>query len=210
MRDTLESVFGVYVDGYIMVDFNGFTDVIDAMGGVVVDVPTEIVDDQYPTADYGTEVVRFMPGRQLMNGDRALKYVRTRHQDSDDGRRERQLQVLRALFEQAKSFDSITNGFEIITALGGSVQTSFYLDQQLTLAQLGYSMDDGDIPALSLTAPLIWGGYADSGAGSTSRTRSRCGVGVEVALDRLHQRGHADCRRRDSDRDSALITGPEN
>ena len=164
MRDTLESVFGVYIDGYIMVDFNGFTDVIDAMGGVTVDVPTEIVDDQYPTDNYGTEVVRFTPGRQLMDGERALKYVRTRHQDSDDGRRERQLQVLRALFEQAKSFDSISNGFEIITALGGSVQTSFYLDQQLTLAQLGYSMDDGDIQLSSLTAPLIWGGYTDNGA----------------------------------------------
>ena len=164
MRDTLESVFGVYLDGYIMVDFNGFTNVIDAMGGVVIDVPTQIVDDQYPTENYGTEVVRFMPGRQLMDGDRALKYVRTRHQDSDDGRRERQLQVLRALFEQAKSFGSITNGFEIITALGDSVQTSFYLDQQLTLAQIGYSMDDGDIQLSSLTAPLIWGGYTDNGA----------------------------------------------
>ena len=164
MRDTVESVFGVYIDGYIMVDFNGFTNVIDAMGGVVVDVPSQIVDDQYPTENYGTEVVRFMPGRQLMDGDRALKYVRTRHQDSDDGRRERQLQVLRALFEQAKSFDSLTNGFEIVTALGGSVQTSFYLDQQLTLAQLGYSMDDGDIQLSSLTAPLIWGGYLDNGA----------------------------------------------
>ena len=164
MRDTVESVFGVVIDGYIMVDFGGFTDVIDAMGGVVIDVPTEIVDDQYPTEDYGTEVVRFMPGRQFMDGDRALKYVRTRHQDSDDGRRARQLQVLRALFEKAKSFDSITNGFDIITALGGSVQTSFYLDQQLTLAQIGYSMSDGDIRLSSLTAPLIWGGYTDSGA----------------------------------------------
>ena len=99
-----------------------------------------------------------------MDGDRALKYVRTRHQDSDDGRRERQLQVLRALFDQAKSFGSITNGFEIITALGDSVQTSFYLDQQLTLAQIGYSMDDGDIQLSSLTDPLIWGGYTDNGA----------------------------------------------
>ena len=80
-----------------------------------------------------------------MNGVRALKYVRTRHQDSDDGRRDRQLQIFRALFDRAKTFDSITNGYQIITALGDSVQTSFYLDQQLTLAQIGYSMDDGDI-----------------------------------------------------------------
>jgi LCP family protein required for cell wall assembly len=164
MRDTIESVFGVMIDGYIMVDFGGFTDVIDAMGGVVIDVPTEIVDDQYPTDDYGTEVIRFMPGRQFMDGDRALKYVRTRHQDSDDGRRARQLQVLHALFDKAKSFDSLTNGFDIITALGGSVQTSFYLDQQLTLAQIGYAMNDEDIQLSSLTAPLIWGGYTDSGA----------------------------------------------
>jgi len=164
VRDTVESVLGVYIDGYIMVDFNGFTDVIDAMGGVTVDVPELIVDTEYPTEDYGTEVVRFMPGRQLMNGDRALKYVRTRHQDSDDGRRERQLQVLRALFDQAKSIGSITNGFEIITALGDSVQTGFYLDQQLTLAQIGYAMDDQDITLATLGDPLIWGGYTESGA----------------------------------------------
>ena len=100
----------------------------------------------------------------MMNGDRALKYVRTRHQDSDDGRRARQLQVIRALFDKAKSFDSISNGFEVITALGDSVQTGFYLDQQLTLAQIGYGMDDQDIQLLSLGEPLIWGGYADSGA----------------------------------------------
>jgi LCP family protein required for cell wall assembly len=164
MRDTVESVFGVFIDGYIMVDFNGFTEVIDAMDGVVIDVPTAIVDEEYPTDDFGTEVVRFSPGLQLMDGDRALKYVRTRHQDSDDGRRERQLQVLRSLFDRAKSFDSITNGYEIITALGGSVQTSFYLDQQLTLAQIGYAMNDEDIQLSTLSEPLIWGGYTDSGA----------------------------------------------
>jgi polyisoprenyl-teichoic acid--peptidoglycan teichoic acid transferase len=164
MRDTVESVFGVYIDGYIMVDFNGFTEVIDAMGGVTLEVPELIVDPEYPTADFGTEIVRFMPGRQLMDGDRALKYVRTRHQDSDDGRRERQLQVLRALFDKAKSFDSITNGFDVITALGDSVQTGFYLDQQLTLAQIGYAMDDGDIQLSTLGEPLIEGGYAENGA----------------------------------------------
>jgi LCP family protein required for cell wall assembly len=164
MRDTVESVFGVYIDGYILVDFNGFTEVIDAMGGVTVNVPTEIVDEEYPTEDFGTEVVRFPAGLQRMDGDRALKYVRTRHQDSDDGRRERQLQILRALFDKAKSFGSISNGFNVITALGGSVQTSFFLEQQLTLAQIGYAMDDPDIQLLNLGEPLIWGGYTESGA----------------------------------------------
>jgi hypothetical protein len=44
------------------------------------------------------------------------------------------------------------------------VQTSFFLEQQLTLAQIGYAMDDTDIQLLTLGEPLIWGGYADSGA----------------------------------------------
>jgi LCP family protein required for cell wall assembly len=164
MRDTIEFVFQVPIDGYIMVDFNGFTEVIDAMGGVTVDVPETIVDTEFPTEDFGTETVRFTPGIQKLNGERALQYVRTRHQDSDDGRRERQLQILRALFGQAKSFGSITNGFEIITALGDSIQTSFWLEQQLTLAQLGYDMTDSDIKLLNLTEPMIWGGYTDAGA----------------------------------------------
>lgn len=164
MRDTIESVFQVPIHGYVMVDFDGFTEVVDSMGGVTLDVPELIVDNEYPTEDKGIEVVTFSPGKQTMNGERALKYVRTRHQDSDDGRRDRQLQVLRAMFDQAKSFDSISNGFDIITALGGSVQTSFYIDQQLALAQIGYGMADADITLSNLGDPLIWGGYTEDGS----------------------------------------------
>lgn len=164
MRDTIESVFQVPIHGYIMVDFDGFTEVIDAMGGVTVNVPEKLVDEEYPTDEFGTEVLVFEAGVQAMDGDRALKYVRTRHQDSDDGRRDRQLQVLRALFDQAKSFGSVSNGLDIITALGDSVQTSFYIDQQIALAQIGYDMEDPDIRLVTITEPLIWGGYTDAGA----------------------------------------------
>ncbi len=164
MRDTIESVFGVPIDGYVLIDFNGFVDVVDEMGGVDIDVPALIIDTEYPTEDYGTESVTFLPGMQHMNGETALIYVRTRHQDSDDGRRERQIQVLRALFDQAKSVGSLTNGFQIINALGDAVQTSFSLEQQLTLAKLGYGMTNGDITTAALTAPLISGGYISTGA----------------------------------------------
>jgi LCP family protein required for cell wall assembly len=164
MRDTIESVFQVPIHGYIMVDFDGFTEVIDEMGGVTVNVPEKLVDEEYPTDEFGTEVLIFEAGVQTMDGERALKYVRTRHQDSDDGRRERQLQVLRALFDQAKSFGSVSNALDIITALGDSVQTSFYIDQQIALAQIGYDMEDPDIRLVTLTEPLIWGGTTETGA----------------------------------------------
>jgi hypothetical protein len=80
--------------------------VIDALGGISVDVPVPIVDEEYPTPDFGTMRVEFVAGPQRMDGARALIYARTRHADSDFGRAERQQQVLRAILHefQAKSW----------------------------------------------------------------------------------------------------------
>jgi LCP family protein required for cell wall assembly len=164
VRDTIEDVFGVPIDGYVLVDFSGFQQVVDAVGGVDNNVPYEIVDPEYPTADNGTETVTFHAGMQHMDGERALKYVRTRHADSDDGRRERQMQVLQALFEKGKQITSITRADKLILAAGSAVQTSFPLDQQLILARLAYDMDPSHIRWSSLAPPLLQPGSTTSGA----------------------------------------------
>jgi LCP family protein required for cell wall assembly len=163
VRDTIESVFGIPLDGYVLIDFNGFKDVVDSVGGVDVDVPYEIIDDQYPTEDYGTEVVKFEQGMQHMDGEQALKYVRTRHADSDDARRTRQYQVLLSLFDKGKSFSSVTRADELIVALGKSVQTSFPLEQQLLLARVGMQTDRANIRLSVLGPPLLQPGYAADG-----------------------------------------------
>jgi LCP family protein required for cell wall assembly len=163
VRDTIETVFGVPLDGYILIDFSGFENVVDSVGGVDVEVPYAIVDEEYPTEDYGTEVVTFDPGLQHMDGETALKYVRTRHGDSDDARRERQYQVLLALFDKGKSIGSVTRFDDIIGALGGSVQTSFPFEQQLTLARLGLEIERIDIRLSVLGPPLLESGYTEDG-----------------------------------------------
>ncbi len=81
------------------INFNGFAQLIDAVGGVEVDVPREIVDTEYPTEDFGYMTLRIPAGRQRMNGETALQYVRTRHADSDFGRGQRQQQVIRGLVQ---------------------------------------------------------------------------------------------------------------
>ncbi|MGH2548789.1 MAG: LCP family protein, partial [Thermomicrobiales bacterium] len=164
VRDTIEYNFGVPIDDYVMIDFSGFTDVVDAVGGITVDVPYDIYDPEYPTEDYGTEVLDIPAGETEMDGDMALKYVRTRHADSDDQRRERQLQVLRAIFSKGKELGSISKIDNMILALGDSAQTSFPLDEQLTLARLAMEMDDANITLTSLAPPLIYGGTIDTGA----------------------------------------------
>lgn len=163
VRDTIESLFGITIDGYVLVDFSGFSDVVDAMGGVTVDVPYEIIDKEYPTEDYGVQTIHFDPGMQTMNGEEALIYVRTRHADSDDARRQRQLDVIRAVFTQGKSIESIANADQIILSAGGAIQTSFDLEEQLTLARVAYEMNDAEIRLTTLGEPLLQPGWNADG-----------------------------------------------
>ena len=88
---------GAPIDRYLLVGLQGVREIVDAAGGVEIDVDEPIHDGAYPTDDYGTIVVDIPAGRQTMDGETALRYARTRHQDSDFGRVARQQRVLLAL-----------------------------------------------------------------------------------------------------------------
>src|SRR4029450_12144623 len=98
--ESLAQDFGVQVDRYARLQFNGFVELIDAVGGVTIDVERSIVDDSYPTPDGGVTTVRFDSGVQHMDGEHALAYARTRHADDDYQRADRQQQVISALMSR--------------------------------------------------------------------------------------------------------------
>jgi LCP family protein required for cell wall assembly len=100
MKASFQESFGIKVERYVRLDFKGFVALIDAVGGVELDVPKLIIDYEYPTADGGVMTVRFDPGREHMDGERALQYARTRHQDDDYQRAARQQQVVDALIKK--------------------------------------------------------------------------------------------------------------
>lgn len=105
---TVEQFLGFYgrglrVDYTAQINFEGFVGIIDALGGITIDVPYAIVDYEYPTPDFGTMYVEFQPGLQHMDGQTALIYARTRHADSDFGRSERQQQVIRAIVTELQA-----------------------------------------------------------------------------------------------------------
>jgi LCP family protein required for cell wall assembly len=101
--ETVAANFGVPVHGYVRLDFDGFRAVVDAVGGVDVAVQETIVDYAYPTDDYGTTRIEIPAGSQRMDGETALRYVRTRHSSSDFDRAARQQQVLIALVKRLSS-----------------------------------------------------------------------------------------------------------
>jgi LCP family protein required for cell wall assembly len=95
--ETVEANFALPLDSYVRLDFDGFRAVIDAVGGIDVVVEEAFVDDAYPTEDYGTTRIVISAGAQHMDGETALRYVRSRHASSDFDRAARQQQVLMAL-----------------------------------------------------------------------------------------------------------------
>lgn len=97
LAEAVEQNFGISIERTVRLDFHGFVELIDAVGGITIDVERAIVDNLYPTADGGVTSIRFESGVQHMDGERALIYARTRHADDDYRRTERQQQVVSAL-----------------------------------------------------------------------------------------------------------------
>ena len=97
MSAAIANDYDVEIDRYVRMNFENFTDLIDAVGGISINVERAVEDYAYPTADGGTIALRFDPGWQHMDGERALQYARTRHGDDDYRRADRQQQVMTAL-----------------------------------------------------------------------------------------------------------------
>jgi LCP family protein required for cell wall assembly len=151
------------VDRFLRLDFATFVRAVDALGGIEVDVPVPIVDSEYPTPDYGVTTIRFDPGLQVMDGERALIYVRTRHSDGDFGRSMRQLQVLQALAAKAIQPATWPRLPDLYRVLRDGVVTNLTPIDGLALLQLVSAVAGGEVKTATLedaTTPWVTPGGA--------------------------------------------------
>lgn len=128
---------GVPVEHYFMVDFQAFTGVIDTLGGITVEVPKDIYDPLYPDMNYGYDPLYIEAGTHEFNGYTALKYARTRHQDSDFHRAQRQQQVLLAIRQKVVNQgidDMILKTPVLYQQFRDGVRTDLSLEQLIQLA----------------------------------------------------------------------------
>jgi polyisoprenyl-teichoic acid--peptidoglycan teichoic acid transferase len=160
---------GQHVDAIAQINFDGFAEVIDVLGGVDIDVPTLIVDDEYPTPDFGTTRIEFQPGIQHMDGATALIYARTRHPDSDFGRSERQQQVLRAILAKLRARGPLGQAWlapGLLGGLDGAVTTTLPIarpDVLLGLAWLGSGLNPDELGQSGLS-PATAPNYREEGS----------------------------------------------
>jgi LCP family protein required for cell wall assembly len=158
VKQTVGELVGLQVTHFVMVNFDGFTTLIDKLGGIYVDVPKPIDDPAYPTENYGTIKVHFDAGRQLLNGERALIYSRTRHADSDFGRNQRQQQVLLAIFDRVREqglLGQLTNLDEYTDVMSDYIRTDLSRRDMLSLASMGANLDAGSIQRYAIDPSMV-------------------------------------------------------
>ena len=115
--ETIENDYKIEIDGYALVDFDSFTDVIDVLGGVQVDVPAYVAN--YLSSE--AKGVYFPRGEKvLLNGEQALRFARVRKTDKDGdvSRVARQRQVVNALIDKCvnASLSDINEVFDVVLA----------------------------------------------------------------------------------------------
>ena len=141
VAQTIQANFGIAIDNYARVDFSGFEQVVDAVGGIVIDVERPVKDDEYPTDDYGTMRVFIPPGPMLLDGKSALMYARSRHSESDFGRSRRQQRVLMALRERAMQMNIVTKVPTLLSIAQKAISTDLRAEEMVQLGRLGLQME---------------------------------------------------------------------
>jgi LCP family protein required for cell wall assembly len=153
-KATVENVVGVPIHYTVMINFTGFKDLVDAVGGVTVDVENSFCDYDYPVEYKGdTRKVCFNKGKTEMNGTKALQFARSRHsiqnnEGSDFARSKRQQKLLVAIKEKALSANTYLNPkkiYDILTALGSNIKSDFSMTDLVRVNEIAKGVDTSKI-----------------------------------------------------------------
>jgi LCP family protein required for cell wall assembly len=149
---SVESVLGITIDYNAIINFAAFKQAVATVGGVTVDVPTDLVD---PTMAWqnGNNPVLAKAGIDTFNDNQALNYVRSRETTSDFARAERQRAVLEAIKEKVETLGTISNPLKLaglINAFGNNVNTDISLSDADRLYSILKDIPDSKTNSISL------------------------------------------------------------
>jgi LCP family protein required for cell wall assembly len=187
-EEGVSMITGLNIQNWVSVDFIGFINIVDALGGVSVNVPYSFEDDYYPitgeedntcgkseeevdvlTATMSGDLLLkefpcrfeklvFSRGAQIMDGQTALEFVRSRHSavgGSDFGRSQRQQAFLVAIKNKLLSYKSIPRLIPVINLLSKNTRTDIDIKTGIDLLKQQASLSDVEIKTISLTTDNV-------------------------------------------------------
>lgn len=150
---TVEELLEIPIDFYVKVNFNAFIDVVDALGGIDVEVPYTF-SEQNSEDEAGA--ITLKKGLQKLDGEEALALARTRKKDNDIERGKRQQEILQAMIKKAISVGSISKYGDVIEAIGDNMQTDLSFNQMKSFFNYASKGTSLDIESLTLAGQDLW------------------------------------------------------
>lgn len=117
--ESVEEMLDIPIDYYVKMNFNAFIEVVDALGGVEVDVPY----DRLEKDENDKNAIQLKKGLQVLDGRHTLALARTRKMDNDIERGKRQQMILQAIIKEMASVKSIAKYGDVIEAVGDNMKT---------------------------------------------------------------------------------------
>ena len=135
MMNTIQDFFGINIDYYAKINFKGLVKLVDAVGGVEVDVPHTLCTDNSNRED----TVCIQAGRQTLNGEQALTFARNRKQlsNGDFGRAEHQQEIIMALINKMRTITEVSKFRTILDTVSNSLDTNLTTKQILEFYNVG-------------------------------------------------------------------------
>jgi len=146
--ETVENLLDVPVDYYAKMNFDAFMDVVEALGGIEVDVPVTFTE-QNSKDQKGENAIHLEKGLQTLNGEEALALARTRKIDNDIERGKRQQLIMKAIMDKAVSAQAITKYSKLMEAVGDNMTTDLSFSNIQSL--LAYATAENGLQVESLT-----------------------------------------------------------
>ncbi|MCP3975685.1 MAG: LCP family protein [bacterium] len=152
LKAALGLTLGLEINYYAKVDLVGFVSMIDAIGGVTINVPARIIDESYPHEEGGTESIVIEEGLQVLDGHHALAYGRIRRHSGDFARMHRQRCLLGAVIEQTDIRDLLAGYRDFAAAVMAHVETDIPLDALGDFIELLSRVDLDRLASLRITS----------------------------------------------------------
>jgi len=135
MINTIQDYLDTKIDYYAKINFKGLVKLVDAVGGVEVDVPKELCTDD---SSRGEEIC-IQPGRRVLNGEEALVFARNRKAlaNGDFGRAKHQQEIIMALINKMKSIREVSKFMDILNTIANSLDTNLTTKQILSFYNVG-------------------------------------------------------------------------
>jgi LCP family protein required for cell wall assembly len=155
LKALLGNLYGLDIKYYVEVNFDGFKQVVNALGGVTINVQIPVLDDNFPNPGGRRERLYIPAGIQHMTGEQALKFARSRKSTSDFERGARQQRVLVSLREQLDVGQALQNIDALAAAVGQSVRTDMPRELVPQLLGLTEEIDTRSIRSMTFTPPFF-------------------------------------------------------